>query len=262
MALSTCSGRDEGYKLVVRDRFEAGMRELVCFTQHLLEAEADPDAHGKIRERIEAASREMSAAEEELGRQLKTVDATTEELVAKKKSLQDEQEEKKGNLERLRIQLDSCRRSEREAREMLERAKGHLGEMQAELQRQREEAERNRLQRDIGIGLMFIPLLGTIAGSVLVGCGQVALDAAEKAAREAQDAVNRHTNEASRYSAEVHRYDEQERQVEAEIAANETRLLAQIETNKPKIILVILFVCHLGASCHCLFWISLPPQNL
>ncbi|XP_065419188.1 GRB10-interacting GYF protein 2-like [Chrysemys picta bellii] len=231
MALSTCSGRDEGYKLVVRDRFEAGMRELVCFTQHLLEAEADPDAHGKIRERIEAASREMSAAEEELGRQLKTVDATTEELVAKKKSLQDEQEEKKGNLERLRIQLDSCRRSERETREMLERAKGHLGEMQAELQRQREEAERNRLQRDIGIGLMFIPLLGTIAGSVLVGCGQVALDAAEKAAREAQDAVNRHTNEVSRYSAEVFRYEEQERQAEAEIAANKERL-AQIDAER------------------------------
>ncbi|CAM5072559.1 unnamed protein product [Natator depressus] len=147
MALSTCSGRDEGYKLVVRDRFEAGMRELVCFTQHLLEAEADPNAHGKIRERIEAASREMSAAEEELGRQLESVDATTEELVVKKKNLQDEQEEKKGNLERLRIQLGSCRRSEREAREMLERANRHLGEMQAELQRQREEAERNQLQR-------------------------------------------------------------------------------------------------------------------
>ncbi|EMP24588.1 Zinc finger protein RFP [Chelonia mydas] len=139
------------------------MRELVCFAQHLLEAEADLNAHGKIRERIEAASREMSAAEEELGRQLESVDATTEELVVKKKNLQDEQEEKKGNLERLRIQLGSCRRSEREAREMLERANRHLGEMQAELQRQREEAERNRLQRDIGIGLMFIPLLGTIA---------------------------------------------------------------------------------------------------
>lgn len=51
---------------------------------------------------------------------------------------------------------------------MLERANRHLGEMQAELQRQREEAERNRLQRDIGIGLMFIPLLGTIAGEWLV----------------------------------------------------------------------------------------------
>ncbi|KAH1183435.1 hypothetical protein KIL84_004927 [Mauremys mutica] len=163
MALSTCSGRDEGYKMVVRDRFEAGMRELVCFTQHLLEAEADPNAHEKIRERIEAASREMSAADDELGRQLKTVDSRTEELVVKKKSLQDEQEEKKENLKRLRIQLDSCRRSEREAREMLERANRQLGEMQAELQRQREEAERNRLTRDIGIGLMFIPFLGTIA---------------------------------------------------------------------------------------------------
>ncbi|XP_065419192.1 uncharacterized protein LOC135974686 [Chrysemys picta bellii] len=225
MALSTCSGRDEGYKLVVRQRFEAGMRELVCFTQHLLEAEADPDAHGKIRERIEAASREMSAAEEELGRQLKTVDARTEELIAEKKSLQDEQEEKIRNLDHLRIQLDSCRESESKAREMLESANRHLGEMQAELQRQREQADSNRQIRDIGIGLMFIPIVGTIAGSIMVGCGQVALDAAEKAAREAQDAVDRYTNEVSSYSAEVCRYDEQERQVEAEIAANEQRLI-------------------------------------
>ncbi|XP_074827042.1 uncharacterized protein LOC141998246 isoform X1 [Natator depressus] len=265
MALSTCSGRDEGYKLVVRDHFEAGMRELVCFAQHLLEAEEDPNAHGKIWERIEAASREMSAAEEELGRQLKIVDARTEELVAKKKSLQDEQEEKKGNLKDLRRQLDFCRSSEREARERLEKANRHLREMQAELQRKREEAERNRLQRDIGIGLMFIPLLGTIAGtgistqnsngqwrlqeqwdsypqcntpevdaclgSVLVGCGQVALDAANKAAGEAQDAVHRHTNEAARCSADVRRYDEQERRVEAEIAANEPRL-AQIDVER------------------------------
>ncbi|KAH1183326.1 hypothetical protein KIL84_004818 [Mauremys mutica] len=231
MALSTCSGRDEGYKLVIQDRFEAGMRELVCFTQHLLEAETDPHAHRKIRERIEAASREMSAAEEELGRQLELVDTTTEELVAKKKSLQDEQKEKKGNRERLRIQLDSCRGSEREAREMLERANRQLGEMQAELQRRRADADSNRLTRDIGIGLMFIPLLGTIAGSIMVGCGQVALDAAEKAAGEAQEAVNRHTNEASSYSAEVCRYEEQERQVEAEIAANNQRL-AQIDAER------------------------------
>ncbi|XP_044837337.1 uncharacterized protein LOC123344901 [Mauremys mutica] len=217
--------------MVVRDRFEAGMRELVCFTQHLLEAEADPNAHGKIRERIQAASREMSAADEELGRQLKTVDSRTEELVAKKKSLQDEQEEKKGTLKRLRIQLDSCRGSEREAREMLERANRQLGEMQAELQRQREEAERNRLTRDIGIGLMFIPIVGTIAGSIMVGCGQVALDAAEKAAGEAQDAVNRHANEVFSYSVEVCRYEEQERQVEAEIAANNQRL-AQIDAER------------------------------
>ncbi|XP_044840028.1 coiled-coil alpha-helical rod protein 1-like [Mauremys mutica] len=60
---------------------------------------------------------------------------------------------------------------------------------------------------------------------------EVALDAAEKAAHEAQDAVNRHTNEASRYSAEVCRYEEQERQVEAEIAANEPRL-AQIDAEQ------------------------------
>ncbi|XP_032655184.1 uncharacterized protein LOC116835984 [Chelonoidis abingdonii] len=231
MALSTCTGRDEGYKLVVRQRFEAGMRELVCFTQHLLEAEADPHAHGKIRERIEAACREMSAAEEQLGRQLEMVDARTEALVAEKKKRKDEQEEKKENLRHLRIQLDSCRRSEREAREMLERANGHLREMQAELQRKRAEADSNRLTRDIGIGLMFIPLLGTIAGSIMVGCGQVALDAAEKAAGEAQDAVNRHMNEVSRYSAEVCRYDEQERQLEAEITANEQRL-AQIDAEQ------------------------------
>ncbi|XP_039373206.1 GRB10-interacting GYF protein 2-like [Mauremys reevesii] len=230
MALSTCSGRDEGYKLVVQDRFEAGMRELVCFTQHLLEAEADPHAHEKIRERIEAASREMSAAEEELGRRLETVDSRTEELVVKKKSLQDEQEEKKENLKCLRIQLDSCHRSEREAREMLDGANRHLREMQAELQRRRADADSNRVIRDIGIGLMFIPLLGTIAGSIMVGCGQVALDAAEKAAREAQEAVNRHRNEASSYLAEVSRYEEQERQVEAEITANEQQL-AQIDAD-------------------------------
>ncbi|KAH1187898.1 hypothetical protein KIL84_009485, partial [Mauremys mutica] len=65
----------------------------------------------------------------------------------------------------------------------------------------------------------------------MVGCGQVALDAAEKAAREAQEAVNRHRNEASRYSAEICRYDKKERQVEAEIAANEQRL-AQINVEQ------------------------------
>ncbi|KAH1187896.1 hypothetical protein KIL84_009483 [Mauremys mutica] len=68
-------------------------------------------------------------------------------------------------------------------------------------------------------------------GSIMVGCGKVALDAAEKAAREAQEAVNRHTNEASSYAAEVCRYEEQERQVEAEIAANEQRL-AQIDVEQ------------------------------
>ncbi|XP_067394704.1 uncharacterized protein [Emydura macquarii macquarii] len=231
MALSTCSGRDEGYKLVVRGHFEAGMRELVCFTQYLLEAEADLDACGKIQKQIEAASRELSAAEEELGRQLAIIDKTTEELVVKKKSLQDEQDEKKQSLARLKIELDSCCESERKVREMLETAKKYLCEMQAELQRRKDESWNNQLVRDIGIGLMFIPILGTLAGSIMVGCGHTAMNAAERAAHEAQDAVNRHTNEESTYSAEVCRYTEQQRQMEAEIKIIEKRL-DQIEPER------------------------------
>lgn len=207
------------------------MRELVGFTQHLLEAEADLDAHGEIRERIEAASRELSAAEEELGRQRKKVDARTEELVVKRKSLQDEQAEKKGNLTQLRIQLDSCRRSEREAREMLERASRHLSDMQAEVQRRRDEAERNRVQRDVGIGLMFLPIIGTIIGATLVGCGHVAMEAAEAAAGEAQKAVDQHAHEVYKYSVEVCSCSAQEQQTEAEIAADKRRL-AQIDEEK------------------------------
>lgn len=72
---------------------------------------------------------------------------------------------------------------------------------------------------NLGININFIP-----PGSVMVGCGQVALDAAERAKREAEGAVQRHREEVSRYAAETSRSCSQIQEAENDIAATEKKI--------------------------------------
>ncbi|XP_066472105.1 uncharacterized protein [Tiliqua scincoides] len=191
--------------LIDRHHFQSGMGELVNFAQSLLESPTDHHAREKVQRHTERASQEMQAALGVANGELRNIDNQSVKLVAEKKKKEGEKNAKNQHLSCLRNQLASYRSSESSSRNMLEAAQRHLEEMNRQVAAKRREVEQNEIIRNVGIGLMFIPIVGIIAGSVMVGCGQVALDAAEKAKREAEEAVQRHREEVSRYAAETSR---------------------------------------------------------
>uniref|UniRef100_A0ACB8FH87 Uncharacterized protein n=1 Tax=Sphaerodactylus townsendi TaxID=933632 RepID=A0ACB8FH87_9SAUR len=232
MALST--GRNEICSSVIQHHFQPGMEELVGFAQCLIEAETDLSTCRNMKRHIVRASQEMAEALIELQDGLSSIDAKSVQLVAQKQLLERERQTQAEKLRDLRHQMDLDNSVERRAKGMLETAQRHLEEMQQKVSRMEAEAHHNELIRNIGIAAFFTPGLGLIAGSVMVGCGQVALDAAQNAKREAEDEVNRHSAEVDRRSAEIDRYQAQIREDEVEFWTNEKRL-SSIEREKQQL---------------------------
>ncbi|XP_048338831.1 uncharacterized protein LOC125425276 [Sphaerodactylus townsendi] len=232
MALST--GRNEICSSVIQRHFQPGMEELVSFAQCLVDAGTDLSTCHNMNGHILKASQEMGEALQELQGGLSTIDTKSAQLVAQKKHLEGEREAQAEKLRSLRHQMDSHKSLESRSKGMLETAKRHLEEMQRQLSQKEDEARYNEMIRNVGIGLMFIPIVGMIPGGVMVGCGQVALDAAQNAKREAEDEVNRHSAEVVRCMAEIDRCQTEIREAEAEIQASENRL-SSIEWEKQQL---------------------------
>ncbi|XP_054832469.1 uncharacterized protein LOC129327736 [Eublepharis macularius] len=230
MALSV--GSNEICSLVVRRHFLPGMEELVSFAQSLIEARTDLSACHKMKRHILSASQEMDEALEELKGGLRTIDAKSVELVAQKKRLEDERQAQTQQLSNLRHRLDSHRNSKSRSMEMLDMARKHLEEMQRQVSQKKAEIEYNEQIRDIGIGLMFIPIVGQIAGGIMIGCGQAAVEDAERAKRDAEAEVNRHSADVDRHSTEAYRLQDLEREAESNIQMSERRLSSILSEQK------------------------------
>ncbi|XP_054834081.1 uncharacterized protein LOC129328816 isoform X2 [Eublepharis macularius] len=222
MALSMRS--NEICSSVFRCHFQSGMEELVSFAQSLIEARTDLSACHKLKRHILSASQEMDEALEELKGGLHTTDAKSAELVAQKKRLEDERQAQTQQLSNLRHQLDSHRNLESKSREMLEVTRKHLEEMQRQVSEKEKQRENSEMIVGIGGGLMFIPVVGWIAGGIMIGCGLADMEAAERAKKDAEAEVNRHSADIDRHTTETYRLQALEREAESNIQTSERRL--------------------------------------
>lgn len=150
--------------LVDRRHFQSGMGELVNFARSLLESQADHNVVKKVHGHTERASQHMKAALEVANGELQGIDYQSMNLVAEKKKMEDEKNRQNQQLSSLRNQLASYSSLKSSSRSMLEAAQRNLEEMSRQVEEKRREAEQNETVRNVGIGLMFIPILGTIAG--------------------------------------------------------------------------------------------------
>ncbi|XP_048338839.1 uncharacterized protein LOC125425284 [Sphaerodactylus townsendi] len=229
MALST--GRNEICSSVIRRHFQPGMEELVGFAQCLIEAGTDLSMCHNMKRHIVRASQEMGEALQELQGGLTTIDAKSVQLVAQKQYLEWERQAQAEKLRSLRHQMDSHNNLESRSKGMLETAQKHLEEMQRQLYRKEGEVQHNEMIRNAGLTMMFIPIVGTIAGGIIAFCSQMALDAAQKAKREAEVEVNRHSAEVARCAAEIDSCQTEIREAEAKIWTSKNRL-SSIEWEK------------------------------
>ncbi|RVE64415.1 hypothetical protein OJAV_G00125540 [Oryzias javanicus] len=162
-----------------------GLRSLNSLSEMLLSTNADIILPGcqtfdDIRQEIEEMKQHLEESEQIAVRELQHLDQETESLTAEQSHLENQKKRREGELENLKLQLDSYRSSLKTYNEALRTEKNNLQSAERtlrDMRRKRDEAEK---MRNVGIGLMFIPIIGLIPGAVLTAVGQIDLDSASE----------------------------------------------------------------------------------
>ncbi|XP_071339680.1 myosin-11-like isoform X2 [Trachinotus anak] len=190
---------------------KSGLQSYNSVLEMLLSIKADivlpgSQAFCDIRGQIENMRQQMEVSELVAREELQHLDEQTERLTAEQSNLAGQKRRRECELNDLNIKLESHRSSLRSYTEALETerrnlrsAEGTLSDMRAK----RDEAER---VRNAGIGIMFIPIVGWIAGSIMVGVGQTDMDQASDAVDRAKQEVECCESQVSSYSHKVSEY--------------------------------------------------------
>ncbi|XP_024121107.1 uncharacterized protein LOC112142085 [Oryzias melastigma] len=203
--LSTLALRETGPLL-------KGLHSLNTLSEMLLSINSDIVLPGcqtfdDIRQEIEEMKQHLEESEQIAVRELQHLDEETESLTAEQSHLENQKKRREGELEDLKLQLDSHRSTLKNYNEDLRTEQNNLRSAEATLRnmrRKRDEAER---MRNVGIGLMFIPVVGWIPGAVMAIGGQIDMNSASDRVDRARSEIERCESQITSYSNQVSRYE-------------------------------------------------------
>lgn len=162
----------EDFKSTVFPSLQSGIGAFNGLASTLLDTNTDiitkdTEQFRKIRSRIEEVKNNFSQSEEAASARLRQVDKLTESLTARWGDLERQQGEKNQRIENLKQELKSNRailnmhqHSLYKAQVQMEQAQWRLQDLQCKMK----EAE---IIKNVGIGLVFIPVVGWIAGEFI-----------------------------------------------------------------------------------------------
>ncbi|XP_023697211.2 uncharacterized protein [Paramormyrops kingsleyae] len=145
--------------------------------------------YDELRSLIVKGKDNFVQAEQRASGILASIDKESEELTQQKGKLQRQQDDKKTEYKNLQDQLASQKNILQEHQKSLENANTYLQATKAKVDEMRRRMENDEAVRNTGIGLMFIPCVGTIIGATLVGVYQTDLNNANDAKNQAQNEV-------------------------------------------------------------------------
>ncbi|XP_015459746.2 uncharacterized protein LOC103031583 [Astyanax mexicanus] len=160
----------------------------------------------EIRRAVISVQQNLGEAEKAALSKLKAVDKCYEELIVRKQNLSIQQDYTKGALRDLKQQqknnnatLEMYKKSACDAVSQLKEAKAYLWHQQRAV----EEAEE---LRDAGIGITFIPILGWIAGPIMIAAAENDIENANYRVQEAERMVNSFRSSVHEYERKVSEY--------------------------------------------------------
>lgn len=146
-----------------------GLHSFNNISEMLLSIDADIVLPGcptfrDVRSEIENMKQQMEESEQIATKELQCVDEETEHLTAEQSLLAEQKKQRESELERLKTQLESYRSSLKSYTEALEAERRNLRSAEDTLDDMRRKRDEAEAVRNAGIGIMFIPIVGWIAG--------------------------------------------------------------------------------------------------
>ncbi|XP_049460802.1 uncharacterized protein LOC125906307 isoform X4 [Epinephelus fuscoguttatus] len=208
---------------------KSGLQSFNTVTDLLLSVNADIVYPGcqtfdEIRREFKRMKQKLERSEQVAKQELLKLDGDTERLTAEQSWLAKEKQKREGELQNYRIELKSHQESLERNQEKLRQARCRVREAEEtydKMKRRRDEAE---TARNVGIGLMVIPIAGWIAGSVLAVAGQVDMDQASNSMESARSEVREFESQEETFSSNVSEYGSKISQSQANIQTTDDRI--------------------------------------
>ena len=126
----------------------------------------DNSKQSTFKEGVQKAVTSLNKSETVAKSHLDRVDEYTEELTQRKGELESERQSLQTDLANLQTQCRAIEDSMSDYKYALEKAEIEMEFAERHLEHCRDQARHNQTIRDVGIGLMFIPFIGTIIGKM------------------------------------------------------------------------------------------------
>ncbi|XP_078533349.1 uncharacterized protein LOC144819254 [Lissotriton helveticus] len=213
-------GSETSYIQAVLPYFEDGLYSLMSAADTLLASTDLQQGIKNVRQHLEASQKSMSKAEESSLAQVKSVNGNMETLLHTINSLNDEQKALQARDEGLKVQLSGQQGQESIVKQHLEAAKADLKNADNDLERAIQAWHAAEEQKKVGIGLIFIPIVGPITGGVKIALANAAIEDAINRANEAKRLKQIHQAAVDKFESELRSYRESIRSTEQTISDN------------------------------------------
>ncbi|XP_055495080.1 uncharacterized protein LOC129699383 isoform X1 [Leucoraja erinacea] len=134
---------------------------------------------------------------------LREVQSVCENLMEEKGRIQEEMKRKKQELSALQGQLPTMREEKTKQKRYMRSLREPLRVAERALERQREHERSMEIARNVSIGIMFIPIIGTIAGGISAIACEVSRAEAEDNCRSLREEVRRGEEKVSKCSSDL-----------------------------------------------------------
>ncbi|XP_042189147.1 uncharacterized protein LOC121848556 isoform X2 [Callorhinchus milii] len=187
--MSTTLSKIEGkFRDEVMPHFIEGIKSMEAFVTLALRmgtAILSDSECSEIMKVIGVAYEEMEVAESEVLAIVKSLNQDFEESTLEISRMKAEKERLQETVRSTKKELESAEHQRDLERQHLQTAEKYLAQAKAILRREQQKQQEAETIRNVGIGLMFIPIIGLIIGSPMVGVGQEDLNNANSSVQSA-----------------------------------------------------------------------------
>ncbi|XP_069061735.1 uncharacterized protein [Pleurodeles waltl] len=221
---------EKSYRLAVLPPFLDGLNSLKSVAETLQTSTDFLQDIQQVDQLIKASVKSLTEAENASNVQVRALSLNLEERVGMIKSLDDEMKRLEAREQGLKEHLSGLQVQESLARQQLQAAQQAVNNANYALHRAFAAKQAAEEEQKLGIGLIFIPIVGPIIGGITISKANEAIQNAKKIMFEAIQDVGHHSWAVSRYEDESQSYSNEIHSTKQKIWAN-TREIQNSQQN-------------------------------
>ncbi|KAJ1212905.1 hypothetical protein NDU88_000548 [Pleurodeles waltl] len=221
---------EKSYRRAVLPPFLDGLNSLKSVAETLQTSNDILQDIQHVDQLIKASVKSLTEAENASNVQVRALSSNLEERFGMIKSLDDEMKSLEAQEQGLKEHLSGLQVQESLARQQLQEAQQAVNNANDALHRAMAAKQAAEEEQKLGIGLIFIPIVGPIMGGITISKANEAIDNAEKMEFEAILDFNHHSRSVSRYEDERQSYSNEIHSTKQKIWAK-TREIQNIQQN-------------------------------
>ncbi|KAI4885609.1 hypothetical protein NFI96_023816 [Prochilodus magdalenae] len=208
---------------------EEGFYSINRVYEALINGDVDPitgecSNYNYIREQILEAQQSLTKSEHVAATELTSLDHHIEILTQDEGKLEQEMRDTRCSLDNLRKEQISNRNLLKESENAVEQARRNLDLIRDLLRSQEERKYYAEVVKGVGVGLLVLPIVGWIAGPIMIASGSAELDQASYAIRAAEEEARKSESQMEMFKSKLHKYQSKIYQIKQDIRQKQDKV--------------------------------------